>query len=326
MKIYFIILIFILFDTSVFCEEPSILTGQYNYLQSSDNMYMHSENLQFRTNRRDFLNPFDDEATAAWDFSGSFLATQGFNANENYNGQRVYLLAGRKFSPNLQIDISSGAHRLYDTYNQNTSAIYAGEIKTYFMASEYFNGYMSFNRDYAYFYNIQPGGIDYRLTATSLNTSFSINFTDYLTTRFIQNYYFISDQNQKSISNVSLLYGIFNEVPWVWVGIGYENTSYKYISTNYWSPAAFMSFGTRAEADIPLIFIKDLSLGLEFNYNRLWDKDTGTRGIGLSFSNKLTYGDRNYNNISIYYNRINSMQNGNLWFSNEAGIMANIML
>jgi len=326
MKKYFIILIFILFESSVFSEEPSILTGQYSYLQSSDNMFMHSENVQFRTNRRDLLYPFDNEANAAWDFSGSLLVTQGFNANENYNGQRVYLLAGHKFLPNFQIDISSGVHRLYDTANQNTSSIYVFGIKTYFMASKYFNGYISYNSDYAYIYGIQPGAIDYRLTATSLNTSFSINFTDYLTTRFVENYYFISDQNQKSISNVSLLYGIFNDIPWIWMGIGYENTSYKYITTNYWSPSAFMSFGTRAEADIPLIFIKDLSLGLEFNYNRLWDKDSGTTGIGLSFSNRLTYGNRNSSNISIYYNRINSIQNGNLWFSNEAGIMANIML
>lgn len=322
-----IIVIFILFIISpIYADESALLSGQYIYNESSDNMFMHSSILQFRSHRRDTLNLYEDEASEDWDYSGSFLATQGFNSKENYNGQRVLFLGGKKFSPNLHMDISGGAHNLYDTANQNSASIFVGEIKTYFVAAEFFNGFMSFNRDYAYIHTIQPGGIDYRLTATSLNSSFSINFTDYLTTRFIENYFFISDQNQKSVTNVSLLYGIAKDIPWIWVGIGYENTSYKYLTTDYWSPSAFMSFGTRAEADLPLLFIDNLNLGLEFNYNRLWDKDTCSDGNGVSFSGKLTYGDRNFNNISIYYSRINSIQNGNLWFSNEAGLTINIMM
>ena len=75
-----------------------------------------------------------------------------------------------------------------------------------------------------------------------------------------------------------------------------------------------------------VIFIKNMNFGVEFNYNRLWDKGSCTTGNGFSFSNKLTYGDRNANNISIYYSRINSIQSGILWFSNEAGFTLNIML
>nr|BFD32526.1 hypothetical protein GTC16762_21440 [Pigmentibacter ruber] len=323
MRIIFFIIV-LLFP--IYClADMSQLSGNYTYLQSSDQMFMHSSSMAFRNNRRDLSFPYENEDEVAWDVGGSLLTTQGFNAIHNYNGQRGNFLLGRKFSSNFQIDITSGAHRAYDTNNNNDKTIYSGEIKLFLHSDELFDLILSANRDYAYIYTIQPGGTNDRLTTNVLNFSFNYNFLPYLMTRMNENYFFISDQNAKSVSTVSLLYGIATDEPWIWVGIGYDNTSYKYNTTNYWSPSAFMGFGFRSEANVPIYVIDNVYLNLEFNYNRLWDKDTCTRGNGVAFASKLQFGKRDNHNIAFFYNRINSIEDGNLWFSNEMGMTFNLM-
>ncbi|APJ02576.1 hypothetical protein [Silvanigrella aquatica] len=322
----YIILFLISIDyVIIYADEPAIFNTQYNYNQSSDNMFMHSSIMQFRNNRRDPMNPYDNEYPEAWDFAGSVVSTQGYNGTTNYNGQRALFSIGRKFSPEFELDFSGGDHRVYDNLNTDIGNIFVGELKAFLVIQDVFSGFVSANRDFAYTYTIQPGGINYRLTADSLNTALNINFTPEIITRIIENYFYLSDQNQKSITNVSLLYGLFIDVPWILVGIGYENTSYKYTTSNYWSPSSFMAYGFRSEADFPIVK-EVLFLNLEFHLNRIWDKDSCTRGNSLGFSSRVTYGDRNSNNIYVFYNRINSIQDGNLWFSNEAGVGLNIMI
>lgn len=321
----YLLLIFILIFNDSAYSENSIVTANYSYLQSSDQMFMHTSSLLFRSHRRDLSYPYENEDTTGWDFGSSVLTTQGFNANNNYNGQRGYLLLGRKFNSNFLIDFYSGGHRAFDTGNNNDKTIFIAELKALFHIDELLDISLAANRDYAYIYTIQPGGSNNRLTTNSFNFALNYNIFSDIVTRINENYFYISDQNTKSVTNIALLYGIATEEPWIWVGLGYENTSYKYVTTDYWSPSAFMAFGFRSEANLPIYLIDNIFINLELNYNRIWDKDTCTRGNGVAIASKLQFGRRENHNFSVFYNRLSSIQDGNLWYSNEAGVALNLM-
>ncbi len=314
-----------MFSIKAYCES-AILSANYSYLQSSDQMFMHSSSLSFRSNRRDWSYPYENEARSAWDFGAALLTTHGFNALNNYNGQRAYVLLGKKINSNFLFEIYSGGHRIFDTGNNNDNTIFVGDLKFFFHVDELLDINFSANRDYAYIYTIQPGGTNNRLTTDSLNFALSYNIFSDISTRINESYFYISDQNTKSVTNISLLYGIATDEPWIWVGLGYENTSYKFVTPDYWSPSAFMAFGFRSEANIPIYLIDNIFINLEFNYNRIWDKDTCTRGNGVAIASRLQFGQRENHNFSIFYNRVNSIQDDNLWYSNEAGLAFNLML
>ena len=63
-------------------------------------------------------------------------------------------------------------------------------------------------------------------------------------------------------------------------------------TTDYWSPSAFMAFGFGSEANLPIYLIDNIFINLELNYNRIWDKDTCTRGKGVAIASKLQFGRR----------------------------------
>lgn len=141
--------------------------------------------------------------------------------------------------------------------------------------------------------------------------------------RVSQDYLLINDGNQKSVSNLSLLYSLSTTTPWIWIGVGLEYTACASITPNYWSPSGFLGYGSRTEAEFTII--EDFfSMSVNFDYNRIYDNDSKTEGNSFNFSTKLTLGNRNDHNASIYYNHIDSSQNGTSWISKEIGVSLNL--
>lgn len=322
---YIVFVIFLYISLNIYAEQ-SLLSGNYNYLETSDDMYMQYSNVVFRSHRRDLSYPYEEEELSAWDYGLSLLLTEGYNSKYFYSGQKAEFLIGRKFSSNFLIDCYAGGHRLFDTNNDNAQSIIIGGIKFYFHIDELLDMSLLLNRDFAYIHNIQPGSIDYRLMARAIYFAVNYKLPLDIMARGSQNTLILSDENIKSVTNISLLYGIFTSEPWLWIGIGYENTAYQFTTPDYWSPSTFMAFGFRSEASIPIYLIDNVFFNFELNYNRLWDKDAGEQGDGFVFASKLQLGRRDENNLAIYYNRITSVQDSSTWYSNEAGLTINLML
>lgn len=323
--VIFFIFIFLICNFKVYPKEQSLSSANYSYTLISDSSFFHTTNFEFTNHRRDILYSYLNEQDTAWDYGGSIFYIQGFNTIDNYSGERVLFTIGHKSSPNFYQNISLGINNYYDSFHQKKFIEFVGESKTTFVLSEIFSGFIGVARDSGYIFSLQPGSISDALLVTKLFGLITIRYHEDWMSRFSQDYLLINDGNQKSVSNLSLLYGLSTTTPWIWFGVGLEYTAYSSTTSNYWSPSGYLGYGARTEAEISII--EDFfSISVNFDYNRIYDNDSKAEGNGFNFSTKLTLGNRNDHNASIFYNHIDSSQSGTSWISKELGVSLNLTL
>lgn len=303
-------------------SEPAHLEAEYYHVKTTDKVEMDWATIGYRNRRRELVYPYPGESKTGWEYGCDGLFTNGYSSRNYFTSGRFSLMGGRKFSENFQTEIKAGAHEMYDTAARKKNLIFTGEIMNYFIFMDFMRGYFSANHDYAFIYLIMPAGVSDHLTTTNLNTRFNIRYSDSFQTVVRSNYYFISDGNRKFVIDANLLYGISTGTPWIWAGVGAEKTTNTQYSPDYWTPWEFFAYGLRSEAVFPLF--GDFSGFLSANYHKLKDKESQAKGKGYDLTVKLTYGEREYNNISLYALRIKSEQSGQEWISDQMGVSANI--
>lgn len=129
--------------------------------------------------------------------------------------------------------------------------------------------------------------------------------------------YFLSDDNQRSHTDVAVMYGVSPTWPWIWVGFGYEFMSHTKDNQSYWSPREFYSYGPRLDVSAPIK--GKLSFAGGINLNQFRDIDFG-QGEGYYLSSKLIYGEYKKTQYALGIELIQSEQNGNIWRS-QAGTL-----
>ena len=191
--------------------------------------------------------------------------------------------------------------------------------------SQIFESYLGFNSDF------EATGIQFEVGSKSLGedlqSSYSIRenlgslyyriaiqrkITETVKLSLLTKTLYLSDTNQRSDSDLALMYGISTTWPWIWVGFGTEFMSNSKTSQSYWSPRQFYSFGPRIDVAAP-IFGK-LSFALGLNLNKFQDIDFGG-GQGFYSNSKLIYGDVGKLRYEFGIEAIQSEQSGNIWRS-----------
>ncbi len=299
-------------------SEAAINTVELNSFSSSDGFQQKEINALYRNHRRELFNPYNNEAETSWDWGVSALMGDGHNSAYKYTGAKLQIIGGRKISKSVNLETKLGIHQLKNTTTNDTKNIFAGNLKGQFILNDIYSGSLDIVHGLARGGAIQQGAMHNQYQEISLNSSLSAKWSKHWQSILRSQNTYLSDSNQKSIYDFSTLYGISTGTPWIWAGVGIEKLNYTKRSEIYWSPVEFLSFGPRLDATVPISGKFSASTGL--NLNRLYDKDTRSWGSGYYFSGRLQYGDRNEFNIALNWIRIESIQNGNKWKSNQVGL------
>lgn len=242
--------------------------------------------------------PYNNESESAWDFAAQAIITYGYSSLDYYNGEKFQFLGARKFSKSFLIETFAGFHSLNITSTDSSDVLPVGGMRVYFILPDSLETIFSGSYDYIYLDLMQPRGISDKIAATALNADISYHWSENWKSQIRYESKFLTDSNQKMYVDFSTMYGIYNDTPWLWVGIGGEDTEFKNQVTGYWAPEQFVTFGVRLDSVFPLFGNFSGSFG--FNGNELYDKGTDSWGNGYYLSAKLQYGDRNAPNASLF--------------------------
>ena len=129
----------------------------------------------------------------------------------------------------------------------------------------------------------------------------------------IQKLFFFNDANRRTDGDLSVMYGLSPDWPWIWVGAGYERlTDSNSNQGHYWAPRVFEDIGPRIDLAVPIYGALSYLMGLNFNWFR--DIDYGT-GFGYYGTAKLQYGQSDGRHCYFGIESIESKQGAGKWSS-----------
>jgi hypothetical protein len=311
-------LLLIITSASVLAQEMSYVNSDLGTFATSDRISQRQVEVFYRNPRRDIFYPYANEAENGWDWGGRTFLVDGKNAQYDFTATGLQLLGGRKFSKNVSAEVLAGFHQIQNTSVGNSKLAFSGYAKSNFIFSDRYTSSIEVGHSLKDGTLIQTGNTGDQLTAITIKPNIGMRWSEHWRSQIRYQYLFISDDNKKSLVDLSTMYGISTGIPWIWFGLGIERLNYSHRKSTYWTPSEFISFGPRLEATVPIKGKVSASGGI--NLNRLYDKDTDSWGNGYYFSWRLQYGDRNETNLSIYLIKIESYQNSSRWDSTNAGL------
>lgn len=128
---------------------------------------------------------------------------------------------------------------------------------------------------------------------------------------------YLSDGNQRTDNDLSLMYGIATSWPWIWVGLGTGYLTNSKANQPYWSPRQFYSYGPRLDIAAPIYRTFSFAVGL--NLNKFQDIDF-RQGQGFYSNSKIVYGEVGKLRYEVGLEAIQSEQNGNVWRSQAVAL------
>jgi hypothetical protein len=131
---------------------------------------------------------------------------------------------------------------------------------------------------------------------------------------------FFADNNQGHKNEIQLMYAAARFPHWILVGLGGEVLSFNNNSPNYWSPRQFRAWGPRVDISYTLMPKLNYFLGGSYNFFKEDDFPSGTGFYGRT---GLQAGDRNDWTVSVFLERNESTQNGQMWFNDSIGLVWN---
>jgi hypothetical protein len=282
---------------------------------TSDLMNDRALTLMVRNHRRDAFWEYPGEAKSGLDLGLTGELHDGSNSGGEYAGGKAYLTGGYKFSSAAQAHVSLGVHRLVSHTNGAKANSTFAQVDAVVQPVENLYLDAAVNHDYIYQELIQPGGVLRLISAYTVkaNVFYWPDGPIHLNLRTETG--FFSDHNVRRNFDVSAMYGISREVPWVWVGAGAEYLSYTQRDPDYWTPTRFLGVGPRFESDFPLTSRLSLAMGVNLN---LFQEEQFDWAFGYYGSGRLRYGNRSSFYVDLSYVRIQTVRNDATWYSNGA--------
>lgn len=308
---------------SVKTREPSQFSFNAFHESTSDELDHNSLGLSYQNHRRDPHWPYPGEADAAWDLGLRANLCSGKTPYGHYSSFDFFGEFSRKISEKANMGLEAGMSRLSEDRG-GSIIIPAGTLSAFIFPASFLSFEVMVFRKLA---NVdhRPGAVSTHLKEVGERLNIYSQPVERIRVIAQGENKNLSDGNQKRWSDFSLLYGVSPGTPWIWLGMGGElfgytrNTENDPVETRYWSPGRFISFGPRADIQIPIQGLLSLSIGA--NWNRLREGDLPW-GTGYYLSPSLNYGSRENVLVSVYYTRISSKQGESSWSSNTFGLNA----
>ena len=292
-----------------FAAGPIILDSSFSQSKTSDELNLKKFILSFANNRRDLFWNYTGEKEVAFDYGVHIERTDG-EYKEQLSFYRYQAFVGQKWSFNHYSKFDFGNSLL--RYNDK-----AYSLDHYGFTHLYKREWLNFTLNYLYdFYFLEqgvPGSLEEELKYHNLNLS--AVFIPHKEFRIPLHYSQKSISDGHSAVNMSLdvLYGRVYPT-WIWVGYGIGELKYNEESSLYWSPEKFFSHGPRFELSYGLS--DKLVAKFNVNYNII-KEGSFPSGESYYMVSALEWGDRNTTLLGVSFNRIQSEQNSNLWWSEE---------
>ncbi len=313
MKSFALLLLVLVFVTLPALADHPLTHVELGGVASSDDIHDRSLVVTWRNHRRDLFWPYPGEAATAWDFTFCGELHQGDNLQNHYQGQRLAIGLGRKFSTHWLLDAAVGSHRLAESFSGTDHYIPTGDVSFFYTPATELNATVRYGHDFVYQDLIQPGGVAGHLSADSAWLDLVPRPLDAWRIPIRSSYRHFSDANNRRDIDASIMYGLATGEVWLWAGVGAEYLSFTTTQTGYWSPSRFLAAGPRLEAVVPIY--GSFRIGLGANGSRFQESQFAW-GWGYYATGRLELGERDGWLGSLAYTRIRASQNGTQWFSN----------
>jgi hypothetical protein len=285
--------------------------------QTSDLIWVNQLQLVYESQVFDVFWPYlDQEAVqSAQSIQFEHLEVVGSNTS-----MASYLLKGAqhyRLSDQQSLMFSLGGYHM-DHYSQSTQsqAHFATGYKLNWSEVFYLN--ISAERGYLFSSIIPLSGTPDIFYGNQINhhATYRINPDWDLSLR--QTFIFYGDGNQSNKHDLQLMYAVMRFPHWILVGLGAEHLSYQdNQSPHYWSPRIFRSWGPRLDLSLNIIDSLNYFIGGSYNF---FQEEAFSPGDGFFARTGVVWGDRNDWQLLCYYEKNQSVQNGNIWSNDTLSI------
>jgi len=312
----FIIFILLLMTThESWADKASTLSGQRS--KTSDDIRINHIQMNFESNLTDLFWPYAGQDFEKISYGLDLKQLEITGPVTSFAQTLVAPQLTHFIDETLRIKYQLGLYHL-DYFNQDdiNKAKAKFEMKKKFKEVLFLDA--SLDRGYLFHATIPLAGHPDLFYGTQLDARVLYRFLESFDFSINNRSQFFSDQNQSSKNEFQLLYAIMRFPHWILIGLGGETLSFQQRSNNYWSPRFFRSLGPRIDLSLNVYKSLNYFLGGSYNFFKEDDFDQGTGFYGRS---GLIWGDRNDWTVTLYAERNESTQNGQVWFNDSFGLV-----
>ena len=306
----------------LFCAEKAIIGARFSHKETSEAISMNSYQLGGINHRRDLFWPYADEEVTSQDLGVIATLNPGSSREYDFEGQKLGLSFGKKYSDKAYFTLQAGFHRVKGTSAReeivHSSPSLESSLK---LKSDKTNHKFSLDYDLSYEDLQLPAGINQNLRTLGLRYYFSHSFAknQKIYTSIGQKFY--SGSNSRTQADSSYMIKP-SESEWMpWFGFGFEYLSTSKNVTGYWTPRNQTSYGPRFEWSYWQNQYFSSSFGSQVN--RYYDSSAKKSGWGHYTALSFYLGDRDQMHGEIEFVRMDSTQEGGKWHENDLNLSFN---
>lgn len=294
--------------------ERDIFNLGYATNRTSDDYEAHTYSFSYRNNRREWFWPWQESASRGIDWGLDVDRTKGDAGTSEFKAVHGQGTLGFYLTRGSYLQAQMGRHKLETDTSERS--ITSRHVTAMFGLNRTFSLQLESGRDFIYTEGSVTGGITRQLTALEHTASFRWRPENRLRIQGQGGYRKYDETNEENVArhaDISALYGISPEWPWVWAGIGAQVLKYDREVPDYWSPDRFTAYGLRFESSFPVY--KRLAASAAANLNR--QSENGVEGYGYDVRGGFQY--RLYGQLyaRLDMSKSKSIQQGSAWKSDN---------
>lgn len=301
------------FHTPVYANSALRLDGYKG--ETSDHIWINEAKLRYEQTQADLLWPYSYQETDFWSHSFEFQHLEIMSPRTSLNSH--LLMARHRYfdDHNNMFGIEWGGYHIDPLVAETYQALKATALYQHHWENTLFID-LTLGQGLQIPRLIPLGGKtqDFYGTQASAVILYRPHSSWDLTYRHTS--LFLADNNQGNRHDAQLMYAITRFPHWILLGWGLENFSYQQPSTSYWAPRTFFSHGPRLDMNMELAPQWFAFLGGSFNF---FKENNFQPGDGFYGRGGISYGSRDHHNFQVYYEKVQSTQNGRIWESDAAG-------
>jgi hypothetical protein len=250
---------------------------------TTDDFFIRTYSLSYRNHRREWFWPWQEATTHSLDWGLDMDRSRGEIGPTEFQSLHLQGTLGSYLTPGTYLQAQFGRHTLETDVGDRT--INSNSVTAMFGLGRDFSAQLETSRDFLYPEGAVPAGITVQLTARDYTASFRWRPHKRLRILGKGGYTDYDDNNSSQQGELTALYGISPDWPWVWAGVGVQRLNYDQQVSNYWSPNEFTAYGLRFDSSFP--WGERLTGIVAANLDKL-DED-GSKGTGYYLQAGLQY-------------------------------------
>lgn len=282
--------------------------------KTSDDYEARGYTFSYRNHRREWFWPWQEAASRALDVGLDVSRSKGEVGTTQFVARHAQGMLGAYLTRGTYLEAQLGRHILETDQGERTITSRHGSVM--FGLTRSFSVQLETGRDFIYSDGAVTGGITRQLTALEHSAAFRWRPHQRLRILGQGGYRQYDEENEENVArqaDMSAMYGISPEWPWVWAGLGAYALKYEKEVADYWSPTRYVAYGPRLESSFPLY--KRLSATAALNLNR--QSENGVKGNGYDIKAGMQYRLYGHLYARLELSKAKSLQYKSTWKSDN---------